>query len=294
MSSESDIRFIKDDAIKHLEQFTDEVRSSKSETAWRCLYAALDPDITKDPARKNIAEEFLKSSFKNTFEVKAFWLVTGHLFIFFQGPVRKIIKDYESFLNTLSEDNKQIEYHFFWKLDEFWGYFDQVLARVIEEKPSPEISETPSKKTSKKGRIDGITEELHRQRQARYKPLLLIVEDDRVTRHFLQAIMEKYCDIAVAWNAEQAREFYKSMLPNITFLDIELPDGDGQELAELFCSHDPESFVVMVSGALDDAKIERCFRAGVKGTVSKPAGEAPLLKFIDQYNKTQRKHEASG
>lgn len=289
MSFEPDIIFLKNHPEEHLEQFTREARSSQNETAWRCLYAQLDPNITKEPLSKNIASNFLKTTFdEDADKVKAFWLASGHLFIFFQGPVRAVIKDYESFLDFVGEGRRP-DYHFFWELQEFRGYFDQVLTGALENQSASKAEETQTVKTDR----FSISEELNRGRQVRYKPLLLIVEDDRVTRHLLQATMEKYCDIAVAWNAEQAQTFYKTMLPNIAFLDIKLPDGDGQELAELFCSHDPESFVVMVSGALDNEKIARCIKAGVKGTVAKPATEKKLLEFIDQYNKTKQQRAAS-
>ena len=293
MSFGPDIVFIKDHAAEHLQKFTDEARTSKQETAWRCLYAALNPEITQEPVKRNIAKTFLSSAFDSTFEVKAFWLKSGHLFIFFQGPVRKVIKDYEVFLDSLSEDEQRIQYHFFWKINEFWGYFDEVLVRIVETPPAEGISKAQAENSEAPDTFI-ISEDLHRQRIARYKPLLLIVEDDRVTRHMLQASMEKYCDIAVAWDAKQAQAFYQEMLPNIAFLDIELPDGDGQDLAELFCSYDPESFVVMVSGALSPDKVERCLKAGVKGTVKKPAQEAQLLKYVDQYNKVKQQKAALG
>lgn len=289
MRFEPDIQFIKENAEDHIEQFTDRARVSKNEDPWRCLCAALNPDLTKNPDRKRIVAAFLKASFENADDLKAFWLASGHLFIFFQGPVRAVIKEYEIFLSSLHENGKRREYHFFWELNEFWGYFDEILANALAEKQTLKTSEPRSKKTDQ----FIVPEDLRRQRQARYKPLLLIVEDDRVTRHVLQAVMEKYCDIAVAWDAQQAQELYQAMLPNITFLDIKLPDGDGQELAELFCSHDPDSFVIMVSGDLSPDKVERCLKAGVKGTVKKPAQEAQLLKFIDQYNKAKQDRAVS-
>jgi DNA-binding NtrC family response regulator len=133
-----------------------------------------------------------------------------------------------------------------------------------------------------------------RQRRERYKPLLLIVEDDRVTRHMLQAAMEKYCDITVAWNLQQAEYFYQSTLPNIVFLDIELPDGDGQSLAKKLCEQDDEAFVVMVSGKLNQDRVEQCMHFGVKGVVAKPAHEDKLLPLIDRYNSIKKMRVQSG
>lgn len=293
MPTQPDIQFIRNHASQHLEDFSNEVRFSEGSSQWRCLYTALDPEIIKEPFRKDIAANFLSSAFdKNADKVKVFWLVSGHLFIFFDGPVRAVIRDYEGFLDFVTE-SKRPDYHFFWGLQKFWGYFDEVLAKAIEEKPQEENLDAGNKEL-KPGHMFFIQEDMIRHRQMRYKPLLLIVEDDRVTRHMLQAAMEKYCDIAVAWGARQARNLYREKAPNIVFLDIELPDGDGQDLAELFCAHDPGSFIVMVSGCLSEAKIERCMKAGVRDFIAKPAHESELLKFIDQYNKERQRKTASG
>jgi two-component system chemotaxis response regulator CheY len=303
MPLETDIKFIKDNAEKHLEQFTEEVRMAKESTSWRCLYARVDPNITKDPNKKNIAKAFLETTFDNAYDVRIFWLVSGHMFLFFQGPVREVIKEYELFLESLNErddeheDNtnsktERFEYHFFWKLGEFWGYFDEVLSKAIQEPADPEPS-VKEPQIAHNPVLENpnlpIREEMHRQRLARYKPLLLIVEDDRTTRHLLQATMEKFCDISVAWSAKQAKEFYQTQLPNITFLDIELPDGSGQNLAELFCANDDEAFVVMISGHDTPENRARCMDAGTKGFIAKPASEIQLLKYIDQYNRTKLK-----
>ncbi len=289
MPTEFDIKFIKSHFAEHLEEFVREERSEKSAVEWRCLYAELDPEIIRVPSRKNIATATLTSTFTNGADkAKAMWLTTGHLFILFQGPVRAIIRDYESFLDFISEGQRP-EYHFFWQLNEMEGYFDQILAHVLQEEPSEEADLQDENLPE-----FFVSPDLLSRRMARYKPLLLIVEDDRSTRLFLQAIMEKYCDIAVAWDAKQAERFYRTMLPNIAFLDIELPDGDGQELAELFCSNDPDAYVVMVSGNLDSDVIQRCTNAGVRGWVSKPAKERELLELVDQYHKERQQRVASG
>jgi len=286
-----DVKFLKDHAEDHLEQFTKEARLARSTQYWRCLYSKVDPEITKDPARKKIAETFLESSFDSAHDIRAYWLVSGHLFIFFQGPARAIISEYETFLDSISLGETRPEYHFFWELNQFWGYFDEVIARALSEEEEASSGQEGDS-SSAYSKDFKISDEQKRARQVRYKPLLLIVEDDRVTRHMLQASMEKYCDIVVAWNLAQGYKLYQHMLPNIAFLDIRLPDGDGQSLAGAFCENDPEAFVVMVSGALSKAKAQKCIDAGAKGCVVKPAREEALLKFIDQYNRRRNKGAA--
>lgn len=290
---DDDILFLKAHAQQHLEDFTNKVRQQKGNQQWRCLYTLMDSDLTREVSTKNIATTYLQSSMDNADDVKVFWLTTGHLFIFFQGPVRYVIRDFEKFLDFTNEGNRRPEYHFFWEVGEFWGYFDQVLSGAINDLKEEDEKEESEKTLEKAPREkDGdflLSEELVRSRHVRYKPLLLIIEDDNVTRHLIQAAMEKYCDIVVAWQAEQAKQFYQNTAPNIVFLDIQLPGGDGLELADLFCSHDPDAFVVMVSGGLSEERVARCKEIGVKGFIAKPATEEQLLHFVNVYNKSRGK-----
>lgn len=291
MRSEPFVSFLKKNAPELIGAFVAEAHAQRREGLyWRCLYALLDPRLAKDPARKSIASNFLTSLMENNADdVRAFWLTSGHLFVFFRGPVRAVIRDYELFLGAVCEGEKP-EYLFFWELQDFHGYFDRVLAATLDEGGEAARSRAVPE------RPDGplIAPDLSRARQVRYKPLLLIVEDDRVTRHTLQGFMTKYCDIAVAWNAQQARAFYREMAPNIVFLDIELPDGDGRELAARFCANDPDSFVVMVSGGLSDKVVLQCMESGVKGCIAKPAEEKRLAEFITQYHALRRHKGAAG
>lgn len=311
------VRFVRDHKDRYFKGFIDKLRTAKDMGGWRCLNATLDPEIVKAPFQKKILKTFIESAFETTFDFIVFCFSTGHIFVFFQGPTRKIIKDFEILLNSLKSDRKKIEYHFFWELKGFWIFYDTFIDVKLGEKDEegPEDNEFADLKLSdfdidiqdpseQDSGQQGDTDEKEdirevnvfsepytlepiglEQRGRRYKPLMMIVEDDNTTRHMLQAATEKYGDISVAWDVEQAMNLYRKVIPSIVFLDIELPDGNGQDLVELFCQTDPEAFVVMVSGSLSQDRINRCLKAGAKGFIAKPASEARLLRFIHEYNK---------
>ncbi len=271
------VKIVPHNSEEHLRGFVETAQSLRKSGDWRCLYVKLAIErVDKESLRETIKERII-SSFDKTDDVYAFLISSGHCFIFFRGSVRGTIKNFEELLSFISADKKREEYHFFWELSDFWGYFDQVLS-VATDKSNVEPPFI-------------ITEEARRQRQARYKPLLLLVEDDRITRHFLQTMLEKYCDIVVAWHAAQAQELYLSMLPNITLLDINLPDGDGKDLAKTFCSKDEDAFVVMVSSLLSDDTIKQCIAAGAKAALEKPVKEQSLLSQINKYNQMRQQSE---
>ncbi|MDB2683205.1 response regulator [Alphaproteobacteria bacterium] len=274
MNFEPKIHIIRDHIEQTLETFTHNVRESKG-PVWRCFYAQMPSNFEIEQENKHIVLQFLADSFSDADHVEVFWLTSGHLFIFFQGHVGASIKGFESFLNKTKNEEQQeaTEYHFFWELDHFWGYFDEVLARVFETK----ISE----------------DSVHSLRAKRSKPLLLILEDDRTTRHFIHAMIKEHCDIVVAWNAPQAERLYKNLMPDMAFLDIQVPYGDGDDLAVTLRAFDPDAFIVMVSGALNPATEKRCLEAGVKGCLHKPPEEKALLSFLKQYKEQSLNQTAS-
>ena len=219
--AEPHIEIINTSTEKHLENFSEKIRAEHQSNRWRCLYTNHDPELIRDPCCKSIIIQFLKTTFDDADTTEVFWSTNGHLFIFFQGPVRPVVKSYEQFLDAISMDGKKIPYRFFWEIQDFWGYFDEILAETFRK------DEKAEKNSERIIMIDNsLDKELVQQRVRRYKPLLMIVEDDATTRHFLQSAMEQYCDIVVAWNVQQAIALYEVMLPNIAFLDIELPDGN--------------------------------------------------------------------
>src|SRR5690606_22132763 len=59
---------------------------------------------------------------------------------------------------------------------------------------------------------------------------VLLIEDDRSTRRMIAASLKDHCDLTEAPNASQGITAYNALEPDLVFLDIELPDGDGQSI----------------------------------------------------------------
>lgn len=265
------IHLITDKLEESLEDFSDRIRHD--EGTWRCFSAHKSDGFHVSRHNITIFKEFIKGEFAPAESVDIFFTNSGHLFLFLKGTVKAPVKCFEHFLKQVcgTDSIKHIDYEFFWELDHFWGFFDETLARITLKKTAS---------------IAGL-----RYRKQRKRPLLLILEDDRTDRTMLQAIMRKYCDIAISWNGEQARTRYLDLRPNIAFLDLQVPFGDGEDLAADICKKDPEAFVVIISGALTPNKIERCMKAGVKACVPKPINEKAVLTAFAQYLEEQTKKQ---
>jgi two-component system, chemotaxis family, chemotaxis protein CheY len=109
---------------------------------------------------------------------------------------------------------------------------------------------------------------------------VLLIEDDRSMRRLVSAELEEYCDLIQAPDASQGISAYNAFQPDIVFMDIELPDGDGHNLLSWMLRNDSGAFVVMFSGHSDSENIIKCAETGAKGFIAKPFNVNKMLHFI--------------
>lgn len=119
-------------------------------------------------------------------------------------------------------------------------------------------------------------------RQTSEKPKVLLVEDDRTMRRMVRAEIGDHCELLMAGNAGLGATLFKSEKPDLSFLDIALPDGNGYGLLDWMLNVDPHAFTVMFSGHKSDNHIRQSIGAGAKGFVSKPFDVNKMLFFIKQ------------
>lgn len=111
---------------------------------------------------------------------------------------------------------------------------------------------------------------------------VLLIEDDRSTRRLVSASLKGQCEIVEAADASNGITAYNALQPDIVFMDIELPDGNGYDLMRWMLRNDPGAFVVMFSGHSNTDNVMRSINKGAKGFISKPFDPAKMLHFIKQ------------
>lgn len=110
---------------------------------------------------------------------------------------------------------------------------------------------------------------------------VLLIEDDRSMRRMASAGLRNYCDVIEAPDASQGITSYNSYQPDIVFMDIELPDGDGHNLLTWILHNDPGAFVVMFSGHYNTDNIIKSIDIGAKGFIAKPFDLSKMLHFVN-------------
>lgn len=85
----------------------------------------------------------------------------------------------------------------------------------------------------------------------------IIIDDEKKGREILKSLIENYCkEVEIVAQAESAQEGYELIRehhPDVVFLDVEMPNGDGFSLLERF---EKIKFQIIFTTAFDDYAIK--------------------------------------
>lgn len=113
----------------------------------------------------------------------------------------------------------------------------------------------------------------------------LIVDDVSSVRAFLRQTLEhmEVTEIHEASCGKEAIESFKQHIPDVVFLDIELPDADGRDILKQIRSIKSNAFVVMVSAhsAVDNVKYS--LSHGAAGFIVKPFSSKKIASILKKY-----------
>lgn len=100
----------------------------------------------------------------------------------------------------------------------------------------------------------------------------LLVDDVSTVRDFLrQTLMHLGAsEIYEASTGEKALASFNQNLPDVVFLDIELPEASGQDILQEIRSVKPNAYVVMVSAHASADNVKASIGFGASGFVVKP------------------------
>lgn len=129
---------------------------------------------------------------------------------------------------------------------------------------------------------DLVVKTLSDRRSKRHSPLVQFVEDDPFSRKLMASVLPNESDTLQSGTGQSAIDTYVTNAPDILFLDIGLPDIDGQQVLEHILKLDPQAYVVMLSSRGDRETIVKSIEAGAKGFIGKPFTYQKLLSYIQK------------
>jgi DNA-binding NarL/FixJ family response regulator len=106
---------------------------------------------------------------------------------------------------------------------------------------------------------------------------IVAIEDHKLIRDMLAAACAQLvpaAEVSVAENGRQGVTVCRRVQPDLIFLDLALPDGDGLDLLSELLAVAPHAKVIALSSFADEFTVHRALRSPVRGFVDK--GEQPL------------------
>lgn len=125
-----------------------------------------------------------------------------------------------------------------------------------------------------------LTRLIQKKRRQRGSSCVLVIEDDILTRGLVTSCLKGEHRVVPAKDAYDGVCAYIDNAPDVVFLDIELPDINGDQLLSRLLTLDPQAYVVMLSAHSDKDTVLTTRTQGAAGFVRKPFSKDKLLAYI--------------
>ena len=120
---------------------------------------------------------------------------------------------------------------------------------------------------------------------------VLVVDDHPVVRQGLVTMLEEAPDILVVEQAENGREalaVFRQQQPDVTLMDLRMPQMDGVAAITAICAEFPAARIIVLTTYDSDEEIYQGLRSGAKGYLLKDAEPQELLSAIRAVYKGQK------
>ena len=117
---------------------------------------------------------------------------------------------------------------------------------------------------------------------------ILIVDDSPFIRMVLKNIVERVVpgtQVIEADSGTTAFSQFKKAMPDLTLLDIIMPEGEdeGVDILKRIRDAAPQANIIMITAVGHDAMINRCKELGVLDYIVKPFDDAQIEELLKKY-----------
>lgn len=121
---------------------------------------------------------------------------------------------------------------------------------------------------------------------------LLVVDDHPVLREGLAALIGSQSDmtlVAEAATGKNGVDLFKVHRPDVTIMDIRLPDMNGVAAISAIREHSPNARIIVLTTYLGDVLADRALKAGAYAFLLKATLRTDLLDTIRAVNRGQKR-----
>lgn len=121
---------------------------------------------------------------------------------------------------------------------------------------------------------------------------VLTVDDHPLMHEGIATVIRNEPDMALAAQASSGREaiqLYRDFTPDVTLMDLRLPDMSGVDAMIAIRSEFPEARVIILTTFAGDVEIQRALQAGARAYTLKSMPPRELMDIIRQVHSGKRK-----
>jgi DNA-binding NarL/FixJ family response regulator len=112
---------------------------------------------------------------------------------------------------------------------------------------------------------------------------ILVVDDHPVVREGVDALVRRQPDmriVAQASNGREAIEQFRAHRPDVTLMDLQMPEMSGLDTLIVLRSESPEARIIVLTTYTGDSQVVRAIKAGASAYLLKNALHKELLDTI--------------
>ena len=112
---------------------------------------------------------------------------------------------------------------------------------------------------------------------------VLVVDDHPVLRDGIASVVEGQPDMTIAGeatNGAEAIERYRTLRPDVTLMDLQMPEMDGTEAIRVIRTEFPLARIVVLTTYAGDVEAQHALEAGASGYLLKSTPRSDLLEAI--------------
>jgi len=121
---------------------------------------------------------------------------------------------------------------------------------------------------------------------------ILAVDDHPMLREGIAALVASQSDMKLAGEASNGREAleqFRKHRPDVTLMDLQMPDMDGIEAMVAICTEFPEARIIVLTTYKGDIQVLRALKAGARAYLLKGLLRKELLETIRAVHAGQKR-----